>query len=348
MWDVNDGDPASPAPPVKNTPQVAEDFLVLSRLSNNQAESPEAALPESPLKSPIGTDDDSASSANDASAATDPDTHSPFPPSFSTPAVTPTSRPAANTDRKLQVNPVRVKWLKVKSQATKLRARNSSAAALAKQPFEQSYERLQEVQVFVAKMVKDMENYLTWQKQSHTASMGLSVDLHAFYQHPDGGGSTRELLSDFSAVCDACDKNSDESFMYYEKTVISPLRVWLSSFDALRPKVDALREQHLVFDYYTAKLDALTAAAQRRAQKADANPPTEKETERLARNSTKLDIAKAAFTDGNRTLLDEMQSIHACRFVAFAPVVGAHIQFHRERTEAYAMKADRADAFYNQ
>lgn len=352
MWDIpGDVDPASPAP-IKTDPSAEEEFLDVSRQSNNQAESPEALVPESAFNKPpvessakptAQTQYAPSPSTTNASADTSADTFSP--PAFRTPAATPTSRAAASADRKLQVNPARVKWLKVKSRANKLRARDSAAAA---QPFEHSYEQLQQLQVFMAKLLKDTENYLTWQKQSHTASMGLSVELHAFYQHPEGGGPTRELLADFSAVCDACDKNSAESFTYYDRTVIAPLRAWLSSFDALRPKVDALRERLLVFEHYTAKLDTLTAAAQRKAQKADAKPPTDKETERLARNSTKLDLAKAAFADGNHSLLDEMRSIHTRRFEALAPVVGSHIQFHRERTEAYAMKADRADAFYNQ
>jgi len=365
MWSLP-SDPAATPEPEKKELTDLDNFL--SQQSTNQADSPEAAV-VSPLRSCAAerkaeeTPDALRSTASFNAAQ---DTAAFSPPSFSTPFATPSSRSQRHSERKsaverkLQVSKNRVAWLKIKSKFSKIRQAGRSSTAVVKEPFELSYEQLQETQVFIEKMLKDTRTYFTWQKRSHTASMGLSIDLHTFYLHPDvnvpvhasggRGAATREIISDFSAVCDACDKNSEESFAYYERHVIAPLESWLNDFATLKPKVEELRESQMIFAHYTTKVDSLTTAAERYSQsdKPQNEKANMKMTERLARNSTKLDNAKEGFAAANRDLIQEMQRTYENRFDALAPVVQGHVQFHRERTEAYAMKADRADAFYNQ
>lgn len=259
----------------------------------------------------------------------------------------PEKQTASTHAKHLKVSPARIVWLKAKHFA---RGRVKEMHP----PFEIKYKVLQAMQVTVSKFLKDANSYIAWQKQLHFASMELTSDFQYFYQHRDANTmgaesiEAREIINDFAAVCSACDTSSCESFRFYEKQVVEPLEQWVRVCEALKPKVTDLRVRQLILKYYSKKVTQLTLAVAKK-DIGGKNDENQKQVKRLERNNEKLKLAKVRFEEANIQILQEMEKIHHGRFNLLSPVVRSHIQFHRERTEAYAMKADRLDDhYYNQ
>jgi len=242
---------------------------------------------------------------------------------------------------KISVHNRRIAWLKIKHWVALLRSPND----VEKPRFEILYEKLKETEAFVLKAIKNARSYLAWQQRTHTANMQMVGQMYTWYQHQDAAFSpAREDIGEFWDVCNACDQCSGESFKFYEKQVIEPIDSWLRDFAALQPDIDNLRIRHLVFQHYRLKLQALTEASEARAR--DGKQKAE-QRERLSRNGIKTEKAKALFEEMNASMMHEMEEMYKSRFEAMSPAVSGHVQFHRERTEAFATKRDRIVPYYN-